>query len=102
MTDDLIERAARAIDPSAWEVEVVREDGSRASAIPAWSPELDERRKVAVSKARAVIAALREPSGAMLEAGEVAISFEEGIWFTGHVRAASWRAMIDKLLEQKP
>lgn len=89
MTSPIIERAARAIDPEAFE---------RADADAINGPHFDARRREAVETARAVLRAIREhPSHAMLSAGGEAVYDQSGDTSVIEI----WQAMIDAALGEE-
>ncbi len=82
---DMVERLACAIFVAA-----PPEEGRRAMAA---APEL--ARRIAHDQARAALAALREPSGAMVAAGQDLLVRQTRV-----DEAAVWRAMVDAALGQ--
>jgi hypothetical protein len=87
MTDNIVEKLARIIDPAAFDEQVVsyRNDEHR-----------DECQWIAIDKTREILAALREPSEAMIEAGASAAFNADGHgdhWL--HRARAAWATMID-------
>lgn len=83
---NMIEHAARAMDPWAWD----------------WAEYLDpEYRAKALNQARAVIAAMRKPTGAMLEAAREA-DYEDVSELSTANDLIIWKAMIDAALEDHP
>ncbi len=87
MTDNIVERAAKAL----WnrrEAEIVASHGTRSRG----SAGIAADWKRTIEDVHTVIAALREPSEAMIEAGDE----DTGGWADA---ADIWRAMIDCLLD---
>jgi len=84
MSGEMSERVARAILPSAWDIEAT--DAFKA-----------EFQKHAKSRARAAIEAMREPTKEMLEsgAGEVWL-FDPDVDGPNAKAGDVWRAMIDE------
>lgn len=95
--ESMVERVARAIcgeDPDRVGP-VTCDDGRRvAPGQPAWTAWADDARKA--------IAAMREPTNSMEEAGEEAVyscySLEPGEGFDENPGPTAWRAMIDAAL----
>lgn len=94
MTDNIVERADLAVDAELQKL------------FPEW--EWDQRQAIAAICARAAIAALREPSEAMIEAGDDCYSVARGTesWAIAGCKGSEqiWRAMLDASLstEGKP
>jgi hypothetical protein len=101
MPDTMTERVARAIDPMAW------------SELPSWWPlgrkaspddapllsvvcrDNEPLRRKSLDNARAAIAAMREPTGPMWDAGRAQLSAGEGVMDI-------YCAMIDTALKETP
>lgn len=90
MSDDPIERAARALRTAQLALQ-----GIEAAPDSVLTP---NERKALIPQVRAVVAALRKPSEFMLEGAED-IAFPEGedVW-TGPKPEETWPVMIDRLL----
>ena len=94
MGDNTLERMARIIDPTAFKAwqssydynlaQGETDEGARGYADWSQKAACDE----ALAKAREILAALREPSDAMIEAGEMCDA------------ADVWRSMIDAILNE--
>lgn len=92
--NEIIERVGRAIDPDAWETQ----DGLLEYSPDYWaSPFETERRTALITRARAAIAAMREPTVEMWEVGCAALEGPDA----GYA-AVCWQAMIDAALEPAP
>jgi hypothetical protein len=96
---EMVERVARAIDPTAWRW--LDSIVGREPAHPAEAP----TRATQVRQARAAIEAMREPTEAMLRASPVVGTGpdERGNWAVNTKPAqAVWPAMIDAALGTSP
>lgn len=94
---EMIERVARAFEPTIWEIPHFLADGSAIQ-----KRYIDDRQKRSLEKARAAIQAMREPTEAMLEAGHEVVA---GFYTRGYDCPAfedSWRAAIDAILKEHP
>lgn len=93
MTETMIERVARAIDPALW----TRSDPATVEG----KRDLTYWRRHSVKKSRAAIEAMREPMHTMLDSGDLTLpQFAEGHVRMEHLRVA-WQAMIDAALNEK-
>lgn len=91
MTQTMIERVARAIDPDIWEI-----DGpipTKADTI-----KFHQRRQYSIAKARAAIEAMRDHTREMDAAGYEACSWDI---VKGPDHVDVYRAMIDAALQEK-
>lgn len=95
--NEMIERVARAIDPVAFDPSIEDEN---------YPGEIEDNRTAALSRARAAIEAMREPTEGMQKAG-----FRVNVWENpksinvGRVTIPAdkpWRAMIDEALKPSP
>lgn len=94
MTDPIIERAARALwDQWCLWAAPIREPK------PSWDDLAPGNKDIGRRMARVVLAAIREPSEGMVDAGGKASNTEIGSYEDA---TNVWRAMIDKALEQEP
>lgn len=97
MTDSMIERVARVLEPQAWAALGIGDTFVYKN-----------RRTSSLRKARAAIAALREPTEEMYEAGGTSEAFQiqssidpSRLWQPGQIIAATvWRTMIDAALSE--
>lgn len=88
MSDNMVERAARAHSPALWEkIDNLAAKGENVSAL----------REDALGRMFAAIAAMREPTEAMYGAGkrQIGVGHDPARNYSDHV----WRAMIDEALK---
>lgn len=99
-SESMVERVARA-SFNCW-----RDNGSRAGSWAARTPEFedmsDDERVFAIDHARAVIAAMREPTAAMMTAAGWGDGEQECPSTLGQALLRVWHAMIDEALKEKP
>lgn len=109
MGENIIERVARAVDPMAFRAwqgmydHCIRQGDDEATARK--YADMSERPRIDAAKAaaRAAIAALREPSDAMIEAGNQSRPYKDDEGDDDLIRLnteGTWQSMIDTALTE--
>ena len=88
MGENIVERVARIIDPHAFDPQEKTRLAHLFGCFKTATERQSEARAIAMGTARKILAALREPSDAMIEAGEMCDA------------ADVWRSMIDAALTE--
>lgn len=100
MSETMVERVARAISADM-------ERGFPPRVQSSWETLSDQARETMMLRARAAIAAMREPTEAVLNAGAdhmheaIDYSMEPGEGIDGYYVTPVWQAMIDQALAEE-